>query len=107
MLTRAFRIAPKVSLQPGTYNFRSSEISYSLGPQRNVSGRLSYRFGDFWSGTNSAIGISGGSIELSPQLSVEQATPFNEVKLPEGNFRTELGRFRVTIPYRHACILAD
>ncbi|GIS51210.1 MAG: hypothetical protein Ct9H90mP25_6440 [Gammaproteobacteria bacterium] len=56
MLTRAFRIAPKVSLQPGTYDFRSSEISYSLGPQRNVSGRLSYRFGDFWSGTNSAFG---------------------------------------------------
>jgi hypothetical protein len=96
MLTRAFRIAPKVSLQPGTYDFRSSEISYSLGPQRNVSGRLSYRFGDFWSGTNSAIGISSGSIELSPQLSVEPSYSFNEVKLPEGNFRTELGRFRVT-----------
>ena len=96
MLTRAFRIAPKVSLQPGTYDFRSSEISYSLGPQRNISGRLSYRFGDFWSGTNSAIGISGGSIELSPQLSVEPSYSFNEIKLPEGNFRTELGRFRVT-----------
>ena len=96
MLTRGFQIAPKVSLLPGTYDFSSHEISYSLGPQRNVSGRLSYRFGDFWSGTNSAIGISGGSIELSPQLSVEPSYSFNEVKLPEGNFRTELGRFRVT-----------
>ena len=96
MLTRGFQIAPKVSLLPGTYDFSSHEISYALGPQRNVSGRLSYRFGDFWSGTNSAIGISGGSIELSPQLSVEPSYSFNEVKLPEGNFRTELGRFRVT-----------
>ena len=96
MLTRGFQLAPKVSLLPGTYDFSSHEISYSLGPQRNVSGRLSYRFGDFWSGTNSAIGISGGSIELSPQLSVEPSYSFNEVKLPEGNFRTELGRFRVT-----------
>ena len=96
MLTRGFQIAPKVSLLPGTYDFSSHEISYSLGPQRNVSGRLSYRFGDFWSGTNSAIGISGGSIELSQQLSVEPSYSFNEVKLPEGNFRTELGRFRVT-----------
>ena len=96
MLTKAFRIAPKVTLGPGDYDFTSYQTSYRLGPQRKYSGQLSYRFGDFWGGTNSAIGLSGGSIELSPQLSVEPSYSFNKVKLPEGNFRTELSRVRVT-----------
>ncbi|MBM89862.1 MAG: hypothetical protein CMQ41_15980 [Gammaproteobacteria bacterium] len=96
MLTKPFKIAPNTILQPGNYDFTSYEISYRWGTQRDFSGRLSYRGGDFWSGTNEAIGFSAGRIELSPQLSVEPSYSFNKVKLPEGNFRTELGRVRVT-----------
>ena len=96
MLTENFRISPNTTLKPGNYDFTSYEVSYQLGPQRKVSGRFSYRFGDFWSGTNSAIGYSGGSIELSPQLSIEPSYSYNQIKLPEGNFRTELGRVRAT-----------
>ncbi|MEZ5491268.1 MAG: DUF5916 domain-containing protein [Gammaproteobacteria bacterium] len=96
MITRPFRIAPKVTLQPGEYDFTSYELSYSLGTQRQFSGQLSLRVGDFWSGTNTAIGLSSGRLELSPQLSIEPSYSFNKVELPEGDFRTELGRFRVT-----------
>lgn len=96
MLSKPFRIAPKVTLMPGDYDFTSYELSYRLGTQRQFSGRLSLRAGDFWSGSNTAIGLSAGRIELSPQLSVEPSYSYNKVELPEGDFRTELSRFRVT-----------
>ena len=96
MLANTFRIAPGVVLKPGDYDFTSYEISYLWGTQRDFSGRLSYRGGDFWSNTNEAIGFSAGRIELSPQLSVEPSYSINKVNLPEGDFQTELGRVRVT-----------
>ena len=96
MLRVPFRIAPGVILQPGDYDFTSYEASYRWGTQRKFSGTLSLRMGDFWSGENNAISFSGGRIELSPQLSIEPSYALNKVELPEGDFRTELGRFRVT-----------
>ena len=96
MLTKTFRIAPDVVLQPGDFDFTSYEISYRWGTQRDFSGRLSYRGGDFWSGTNEAIGVSAGRVEITPQLSVEPSYSINKVKLPEGDFQTELSRVRVT-----------
>ena len=96
MLTRPFSIAKGVTLLPGKFDFTSYETSYRLGTQRKISGRLSLRVGDFWSGKNTAIGISSGRIELSPQLSLEPSYSINKVELPEGDFRTELSRLRVT-----------
>lgn len=96
MLTRPFRIATGVTLKPGKYDFTSYQASYNFGAQRQVSGILSLRVGDFWSGTNTSIGFGSGRIELSPQLSVEPSYSINKVELPEGDFRTELSSFRVT-----------
>lgn len=96
MLTRPFRIASGVTLLPGKYDFTSYQASYNFGAQRKVSGVLSVRVGDFWSGTNTSIGFGSGRIELSPQLSVEPSYSINKVELPEGDFRTELSSFRVT-----------
>lgn len=96
MLVRPFRIASGVILLPGKYDFTSYQASYNFGAQRQISGVLSLRVGDFWSGTNTSIGFGSGRIELSPQLSVEPSYSINNVKLPEGDFRTELSSFRVT-----------
>ena len=96
MLSRPFSISPGVILPAGDYDFTSYEAQYRWGTQRQFSGRLSLRAGDFWSGTNTAISFSSGRIELSPQLSVEPSYTLNKIDLPEGDFRTELGRFRVT-----------
>ena len=54
------------------------------------------RSGDFWSGKINAVSFSGGRIEVSPQLSIEPGYSWNRVKLPEGDFRTELALTRVT-----------
>ena len=96
MLTRPFRIAQGVTLLPGKYDFSSYQASYNFGAQRQVSGVLSLRVGDFWSGSITTIGFGSGRIELSPQLSIEPNYSINKVELPEGDFRTELSSFRVT-----------
>ncbi|MGB4246656.1 MAG: hypothetical protein WBJ75_02960, partial [Pseudohongiellaceae bacterium] len=74
----------------------SYQASYNFGAQRQVSGVLSLRVGDFWSGSITTIGFGSGRIELSPQLSIEPNYSINKVELPEGDFRTELSSFRVT-----------
>ena len=99
MLTRPFAIARGVTLQPGDYDFTNYEVFYRLGAQRRFSGRFSMRFGDFWSGENTAFGYDFGRIEISPQLSIEPGYLINQVKLPEGEFRTELGRVRITYTF--------
>lgn len=96
MLTLPFRISDGIILQPGKYNFTSYQLSYDFGKQRAMSGLLSLRVGDFWSGTNTALSFSSGRIELSPQFSLEPSYSVNRVELPEGDFRTELGRLRFT-----------
>lgn len=62
MLTRPFRIANGVILQPGKYDFTSYQASHNFGAQRKVSGVLSLRVGDFWSGTNTSISFGSGRI---------------------------------------------
>ncbi len=91
-----FQISPGVILQPGEYDFTSYEASYRWGTQRRFSGTLEVQAGDFWSGSIKSIGFNGGRIELSPQLSLEPSYSLNKVELPEGDFRTELGRMRLT-----------
>ena len=99
MLTRPFAIARDVTLQPGDFDFTSYEASYHFGAQRRFSGRFSVRLGDFWSGENTAFSYDTGRIELSPQLSIEPGYSINQVKLPEGDFQTELGRVRLTYTF--------
>lgn len=99
MLTRPFAISRDVSLQPGDFDFTSYEVSYHFGAQRRFSGRFSVRLGDFWSGENTAFSYDTGRIELSPQLSIEPGYSINQVKLPEGDFQTELGRVRLTYTF--------
>lgn len=96
MITRPFKIADGVILKPGDYDFTSYVAAYTLGAQRKVSGTVSLRVGDFWSGKNTALEFSGARIELTPQLSLEPAYSINKVELPEGDFDTELGRLRLT-----------
>ena len=98
-LTRDFTIGPDVVLLPGEYDFTSYGASYRFGQQRPVSGTLSLRAGDFWSGTNTSLGFSQGRIEVTPQLSIEPSYSMNWVDLPEGEFETQIGRVRFTYTF--------
>jgi len=96
LLSAPFTIAPGVTLPIGGYNFRNLRASYRFGAQRPISAQLTVQTGGFWSGDNTAVSISRGRVEVTPQLSVEPSVSFNWVDLPEGSFNTQLVRTRFT-----------
>ena len=95
-LDAPFTISPGVVLQPGDYDFTSFSAGYTFAQQRPVSGALSVRFGDFWSGTNTSVSLSQGRVEVTPQISLEPSYSINWVDLPEGDFETHVARLRLT-----------
>jgi len=69
-------------------------VSYSLGQQRRLSGRLAVQYGEFYDGTITAVTWSGSRVSLTDQLSVEPSLSINQVDLPAGEFSTEVYRAR-------------
>ena len=85
----------------GRYSFRDVGVSYAFGPHRRVSGTLALTAGSFYTGDVISAGITGGRVEILPQLSVEPSIEFNWIDLPElqdfaGEFNQHVGRVRVT-----------
>ncbi len=99
LLTRPFTISPGVTLPVGGYDFRNFRVRYRFGAQRPVSGQISFQTGGFWSGDNTAVSISQGRVEVTPQFSLEPSVSFNWVDLPEGSFTTQLARARFTYTF--------
>ena len=95
-LKRPFRIAPGVTLPVAGYTFQDTEVSFTLGQQRTLSGRVSLQHGSFFNGEKTTVGFSRGRLELTPQLSVEPSVSYNRVDLPEGRFTTNLVTTRTT-----------
>ena len=95
-LKRPFRIAPGVTIPVAGYTFQDTEVSFTLGQQRTLSGRVSLQHGSFFSGEKTTVGFSRGRLELTPQLSVEPSVSYNRVDLPEGRFTTNLVTTRTT-----------
>jgi hypothetical protein len=103
LLLEPFEIGPGIFLPMGGYGFADAGLSYAFGQQRSLSGTVSVRRGQFWSGDSTVVDIRQGRIEVTPQLSVEPSASLNWVDLPQGEFTTHLGRVRVTTPSVHAC----
>jgi hypothetical protein len=80
----------------GGYDFATARAGFNLGQQRRVSGNFSVEHGTFYSGQKTAIGLSRGRTNITPQLSVEPSLSVNWVDLAEGAFTTHLIASRVT-----------
>ena len=92
-----FTISPGVVVPAGGYTYSTSRVSYSLGQQRKVSGRLSASTGTLYDGTKSEVGY-GGRVGLAPQFSIEPSVTIAWGDLPDGEFTARLvgSRFTVT-----------
>ncbi len=92
-----FPIAPGVVVPAGGYTAATSRISYTLGQQRRVSGRLSAATGTLYDGTKSELTYSG-RWGVVPRFSIEPGVTLNWVQLPYGDFTARLlsARFTVT-----------
>ena len=84
------------TIPTGRYSFADVRLSYRLGPQRPYSGNLSVRRGDYYGGTLTSAGLSGGRVEITPQISVEPSISLNWIDLPQGRFDQHVAVARLT-----------
>jgi hypothetical protein len=97
LLPSRFTIAPGVIVPAGGYTYSTTRVSYSLGQQRRVSGRLSAATGSLYDGTKSEVSYSG-RWGVIPQFSLEPSMTLAWGSLPGGDFTARLvgSRFTVT-----------
>ena len=95
-LALPFNIAPGVKIPAGGYEFNSSRVGFNFGKQRKVSGNVLAEHGSFYTGHKTAISVSTGRLNLSPQFSLEPTVSLNRVDLAEGSFTARLAGSRVT-----------
>ena len=91
-----FTIAPGVVVPAGGYAFETTRVTYNLGQQRRVSGRLSAATGTLYQGTRRDVSYSG-RWGIVPRVSVEPSVSLNWVSLPWGDFTARLVSTRLTV----------
>ena len=90
-----------VTIPTGGYDFTDVRLTYSLGPRRPFTGTVEVATGGYFHGRLTSVDLNRGRFDLSPRLSVEPSLSFNWIDLPvpEGSFRTDLLRGRVTYAF--------
>ena len=96
LLARPFPLAPGATIATGAYAFQDFYASYSMGPQRRVSGTVTLQRGGFYNGTITAVGYRRPRVEVTPQFSLEPGISVNRVVLPAGEATIPLLTSRVT-----------
>jgi hypothetical protein len=89
-LPRAFQIAPAVTLPTGGYDYDTVRMTYELGQQRRVAGRLSVATGTFYDGHKKEANFTSGRVALSARVNIEPGLTMNWVDLPVGRFTNRL-----------------
>jgi hypothetical protein len=94
-LTTRFEVGRGVFVPPGEYVFNQVRGTYTLGPQRPISGAVTAAYGGFYDGTLSEI-TWRGRVELSKQLYLDPTISWNRADVPGGKADTNLLSTRAT-----------
>jgi hypothetical protein len=89
-----FPVAASLEVPEGRYTFTSYRASYTAGPQRRVSGGVSYQWGAFYHGSIRSLSVNQGRIVVSNHLSLEPGVSLNFIDLPQGESTRTLFRLR-------------
>ena len=94
VLTAPFEIRPGIVIPPGAYQFNRPRVSYTsdLSKKLVLNGR--YKWGKFYSGTRDEV-TGGFSFRPNEHLLFDFNDSFNNVRLKQGNFTTNLFAGRV------------
>jgi Domain of unknown function (DUF5916) len=95
-LPAPFSIATGVRVPAGGYTYSASRVSYNLGQQRKISGRMSASAGTLYDGTKQEIAYSG-RWGVVPRFSMEPSITLDWVQLPYGDFTARLVSSRFTV----------
>jgi len=90
--------ARRVVIPPARYSFGETVLSIQTGGQRTVSGGVSYRAGDFLSGSRTNIG-SDISWKQSRHFALGFRYDWNDIELPQGAFATRLMRLTTEVNF--------
>jgi Domain of unknown function (DUF5916)/Carbohydrate family 9 binding domain-like len=89
LLPLDFAISPGVVVPAGGHTYETLNVTYNLGQQRKISGRLSASYGSLYEGTRTSLTYSG-RIGVSAHFGVEPNISLNWVRLPYGDFNARL-----------------
>ncbi|MEE3203460.1 MAG: hypothetical protein VX262_09245, partial [Acidobacteriota bacterium] len=88
-----------LTIPVGGYSFNDVGLTYTLGPQRPLTGTVGLTTGGYFNGDITSVNLSRGRIDVTSVLSVEPSVSFNWIDLPNGSFRTDLARTRVNYTF--------
>ena len=89
-IPQPFAISPGVTVPVQGYIYQSIYNSYTLGTQRRISGTMSFEHGSLYGGTKTTLGYSSGRTDVSTHLAIERSVSINWVKLPVGEFTSNV-----------------
>jgi hypothetical protein len=93
-LTEPFEIRPGIVIPAGTYHFNRPRVSYSSDTSKRIGYTTRYKWGDFYSGKLDEIS-AGITFRPSPHFLFEFSDSYNNARLPQGNFQTNLFTGRI------------
>ena len=99
LVRKSFSPGRGISIPVGGYRFRDARITYALGPQRPLQGRVEVTAGGYFGGAIRSVGLSRGRIDLFPNFSIEPSLSFNWIELPHVSARTDLAVTRINYTF--------
>jgi uncharacterized protein DUF5916/cellulose/xylan binding protein with CBM9 domain len=95
VLTEPFEIRPGVVIPKGTYSFNRPRVSFASNQSRRIVFTASEKWGEFYSGARSET-QAGMTLRPNRSLLVDLVDTYNRVRLPQGNFSTNLFGGRIS-----------
>jgi hypothetical protein len=96
VLPEPFEIRRGIIIPPGTYHFNRPRVSYTSDSSKRLVLTGGYKWGDFYKGKRDEI-TAGATFRPSAHLLFDFTNSFNSVRLPQGEFTTNL--FAGTVNY--------
>jgi len=94
VLTEAFEIRPGIVIPPGRYHFNRPRLSFSSDESKPLTFTGRYKWGDFYSGKRDELS-AGLTYRPNPHLLFDFSDSYNNVRLLQGNFETNLFAGRI------------
>jgi hypothetical protein len=94
VLTQPFEIRRGIIIPEGTYHFNRPRLSYTTDASKRLVLTGRYKWGDFYSGKRDEIS-AGATFRPNAHLLFDFTNDFNSVRLPQGEFTTNLLAGRV------------
>ena len=95
-LAAPFSISRGVIVPVGDYHYAYLEANFLVGQQRRASGTWGVEAGHIYDGTRTTFKYTGARVKVSQQLAFEPGFNINRVRLPYGNFTSQVISTRTT-----------